>query len=672
MAVLSRYNREVQCFSGRWATVSFRCWVAGVLCAPMVFLTGCPEQTAATTVKTPVVATAPALVRTALPNTVGAGAVNATASRQNAGNAPKAAQDSEQARRVQALMQQVDRSYQSGVLHYRANKLDAARMDFDFAVDLMLTSGIDIKSDAALNEEFERTVNAVNALEMDALKQGNGFSPKTEESPVETAGDLTFPPDAALVAKLSSELNTTSDLPLVINDEVAGYINYFANSPSFNTHMRRSLERAGRYRVLIQNVLKEEGVPQDLIYLAVAESGFQLQVINAKSGAGGMWQFMPFQGAYGLQRNGYFDERFDPEKSSRAYARYIKTLYKQFGDWYLAMAAYDWGPGNVQRAVMRTGYADFWQLYRRNAMPKETREYVPKILAAVIMAKNPAKYGLTNAIAEPQIVFDTVPVDYAMDLRLAADVTGTTLANLVALNPALLRLSTPSGITYDLHVPGGTKADFQQRMSAIPVEKRASWRFHEMRAAESLEQVAQLFHVSDHDIRVANDLDDADPVGEGDELVVPVNSPTSPTTRPLQYTAQMGDSLITIADRFNVSTEELRSWNHLGTSGVETGATLYVAEPVRLPPAARGHVRGQGRSYRVVRGRGRGGRVVVRGRGVAAGTRGGTRGGRVNTRAGGTRVSARSGGAMRTGGAARVGGVRGRVPASGGSHKKRR
>src|SRR6202000_3301801 len=129
---------------------------------------------------------------------------------------------------------------------------------------------------------------------------------------------------------------------------------------------------------------------------------------------------------YGLERNGWVDERFDPEKSTRAYAREIKKNYQQFGDWYLAMAGYDWGPGNVQKAVQRTGYADFWELYRRNAMPRETKNYVPQILAAIIMAKNPDKYGLNNINLDPPITFDTVNVDYAMDLRLAADVTGTT------------------------------------------------------------------------------------------------------------------------------------------------------------------------------------------------------------------------------------------------------
>ena len=174
---------------------------------------------------------------------------------------------------------------------------------------------------------------------------------------------------------------------------------------------------------MIAKDLKDQGLPQDLIYLAVAESGFQPQVVNAHSGAGGMWQFMPFQGAYGLERNGWFDERFDPEKSSKAYAQYMKTLYNQFGDWYLAMAAYNWGPGNVQRSVMRTGYADFWELYRRNVLPEATKNYVPGIIAAIIMAKNPAQYGLDKLVPDAPVVFDTVTVGYAVDLRLVADVT---------------------------------------------------------------------------------------------------------------------------------------------------------------------------------------------------------------------------------------------------------
>lgn len=544
--------------------------------ASTTFLMGCPDQQTVTrATQPPANATAPAL-----PKTVGG---NIAATAQQTGDT-----------RVVALIRQVDTSYRSGVAHYRNNQLEAARHDFDAAVDLMLSSGIDIKGDAALNDEFERTVDAVNALELVALKQGNGFSPKPEETPLDVANELTFKTSPELTASLKSTLNTTSDLPLVINDEVAGYINAFADSNSFRAHMVASLRRASKYQALIQRVLKEEGVPQDLIYLAVAESGFQLQVVNAGSGAGGMWQFMPFQGAYGLARNGYFDERFDPEKSSRAYARYIKSLYNQFGDWYLAMAGYDWGPGNIQKAVMRTGYADYWELYRRNAMPRETKNYVPQILAAIIMAKNPEKYGLNRYTPDPPIQYDTVSVNYAASLPLIADVTGTTLGNLVAMNPALLRLSTPRDLSYDLHIPAGTTKQFSDRMAAIPEEKRAFWRFHEVLSGETLSAVSQQFHVSEADILTANDLPPTSAVEEGDDLVIPVAGSTG--TRTLVYVPRRGDTLITVADRFNVSSEQLRDWNHLNSSSLPYGHRIYVTEPVRLAPAGRGRRRAAART----------------------------------------------------------------------------
>jgi membrane-bound lytic murein transglycosylase D len=540
-----------------------------LLCAPLaLFLAGCPSNTPATL---PVNATAPAVTAPSIPSP-------ADQLRKN-----------QDAQKIQQLIDQVERAYQSGVSNYRAGRLDAARLDFDFAVDLMLTSKIDIKTNDTLSDEFDRTVDAVNALEMDALKQGNGFSPRVEQSPVEAAGDLTFPSNPELTARLRSELQTTkSDLPLVVNDYVAGYINYFTNNAGGHAHLLRSLERAGKYKDMISRILTEEGVPQDLIYQAVAESGFQPQAFNAKSGAGGMWQFMPFRGAYGLDRNGFFDERFDPEKSSRAYALYMKALYKQFGDWYLVMAAYDWGPGNIQKAVMRTGYADFWELYRRNALPKETKNYVPAMIAAAIMAKNPKQYGLENMTPEPAVLYDTVSTTYAMDLRLVADVTDSTTGNIVALNPSLLRLSTPRDLSFDLHIPKGAKENFQKRLAEIPEDKRDTWRFHVVRAGETIDQVAQIFHVKTHDLAVANELSDSDDVDTGDELVVPVYATASAASaHPQQIHTKRGDTLVTIADRYGVSTEQLRNWNHLSSNAVTAGRTLYVAEPVRLAPSMR-------------------------------------------------------------------------------------
>ncbi len=595
-----------------------RRWGVVVGCLPLALAMGCPQDQARAPGRAQTQITAPSMPA---PTPMAAGAV------AQAGVAPKSAsvaaavvtatpQSPAQAQKVQQLIQQAERAYASGVANYRAGKLDAARNDFDFAVDLFLTSGMDLKTDAQMSEELDRLVSAVNSLEMAALKQGNGFSAPVEAAPVDAANDVTFAPNPELTAKLNGELKTTeSDLPLVINDTVAGYIGYFSSSPSFHAHMLRSLERVGKYRSMIERVLKEEGVPQDMIYLAVAESGFQPQALNASSGAGGMWQFMPYLGAYGLARNGWIDERFDPEKSSRAYARYIKTLYKQFGDWYLAMAAYDWGPGNVQRAVMRTGYADFWELYRRNVLPTETKNYVPKILAAVIMAKNPERYGLDKLVPAAAVVSDTVQTDTATDLRLVADVTEASVGEIVALNPSLLRLSTPRDMTFDLRIPLGTKDTYTERMKAIPIDKRASWRFHVARDGETLESIAAELHSHASDVAAASGLNTGDSVEAGDELVIPVAAATANGTHPQRYKVRRGDTLVTVADRFNVSAEDLRRWNHMSSSTVSAGRTLAVTEPVRLAPTA--HLRGRGRGSR-----GRGAAATAsRGRGVGKGSR---------------------------------------------------
>ena len=559
-------------------------WALVVACTPLVMLAGCPQSQVATAGKTAPQATAPTIGNG--PATATAGATTGQAAQSTAQSVDNAAKAS----RVQQLINQAEAAYRSGVDNYRAGHLDAARLDFDSAVDVMLTSGMDLKTDPQLADEFDHLLNAVNSLEMAALKQGNGFSPVLEAAPLDAADEVTFPANAALTAKVAAELKTTqSDFPLVVNDYVAGFISYFSNSSGGHAHLLRSLERAGKYKDMISKDLRDEGVPQDLMYLAVAESGFQPQALNAKSGAGGMWQFMP-TGAYGLTRNGWFDERFDPEKSSKAYARYMKSLYNQFGDWYLAMAAYDWGPGYVQRAVMRTGYADFWELYRRNVLPAETKNYVPGIIAAIIMAKNPAQYGLDKLVPEPSVVSDTVTVDYAIDLRLVADVTNSSLPEIVALNPSLLRMTTPRDMPFDLHIPVGMRDVFATRLKDIPEDKRDSWRFHVVRNGETLDGIATALHAHASDITEANGLSAGGGVDTGDELVIPVAS-VAASVRPQRYAVRGGDTLVTVADRFGVSVEELRRWNHLSSNVVRPGSSLTVAEPVKLAPGTRARSR---------------------------------------------------------------------------------
>jgi len=543
-------------------------------CAPLLLaLAGCPGDTTTSAApgRIPAAATAPQTPS----------AQQAAQQQQNAD-----AIAAQHAKKVQDTIDRAEANYLSGVQNYNANHLDAARLDFDAAVDGMLSSGLDLKNDPQMADEFDHLLSAINSLEMVALKEGNGFSPKVEAAPLDAATDITFPANPELVAKLKTELTITSDLPLVINDQVAGYISVFSDSTSFRAHMAASMKRAGKYKTMIQKILAKEGVPQDLIYLSVAESGFQPQAMNRSSGAGGMWQFMPF-GNYGLVRNGYFDERFDPEKSTIAYAKYMKALYNQFGDWYLAMAAYDWGPGRVQHLVSRTGYADYWELYRRGGMPAETRAYVPQILAAIIMAKNPERYGLDKLELDPPVLYDTVTTDYAIDLRLVADLTDATVPEIVALNPALLRLGTPRDIPYDLRLPPGTHDEFLDRLKDIPEENRASWRFHVVKDGETMDQIAAALHGHAAEIAQYNDVTPSQPLEAGDELVVPVAGVSASAAGQQRYTVGRNDTLITVADRFGITVEQLRNWNHLTANRVTPGRSLYVTEPVRLAPGMR-------------------------------------------------------------------------------------
>ena len=303
-------------------------------------------------------------------------------------------------------MARVEKEYQAGVVNYEAGNTDAAKLNFDNAFNAMLGSNLDVRSDDRLQKEFDRVVAGVNELGLDGLG-GNpgdaGNNPadaedqqKSEPAPIDETNGITPSADASVRAKAQAEIKSThSDLPLMMTDQVAGYISYFSNRGRGN--FERAFARSGRYHDMMVSVLKEEGVPQDLIYLAQAESGFHPLAVS-RVGARGIWQFMASRArGYGLSHNMYVDDRQDPEKSTRAAAHHLKDLYNEFGDWYLAMAAYNSGPGTVQSAVKRTGYADFWELYRRNVLPKETRNYVPIILAVTIMAKNPSQYGLERS-----------------------------------------------------------------------------------------------------------------------------------------------------------------------------------------------------------------------------------------------------------------------------------
>jgi membrane-bound lytic murein transglycosylase D len=517
-------------------------------------------------------------------------ALPAAAARPTEASAPTQSKP-QQNDKVQALITQVEQAFAEGQADYRKGDLPEAKASFDRAVDLMLASGMDIKANPQLQDEFDHIVDAVNGLEMEALKQGNGFEPKEEPSPSDVASDVTFAVDPNIVAKAQSELATTkSDLPLVVNDYVAAFINFFANTQKGHNTLLHSFQRYGRYKGMIERTMADEGVPHDLIYLAVAESGFQPRAVNRGSRAGGMWQFMPY-GNYGLKRNTYVDERFDPEKSTRAYARYMKFIYNQLGDWYLSMAAYDHGTGNIQREVQRTGYADFWELYKRNELPRETANYVPEILAAIIIANHPKQYGFDEITLDPPVVTDTVTINYSVDLRLAADLVGAPVDELEALNPSLLRMATPPDDSFDLHLPAGGAELFQKRIEQIPESKRDAWRYHAIVPNDTLASVARSYHVSVSELAAVNQLSEGASLDGIEALVVPTAPVIASSSHSVLYTTRRGDTLVSIADRFGVSLTELRRWNHLAGYKVAPGKRLRIAEPARVVRTRTGSAR---------------------------------------------------------------------------------
>ncbi len=475
------------------------------------------------------------------------------------------------------LIRKVQEKFASGEQNFKAGHLEAARKDFDDAVDWMLESGYDPNGDPRLSELFHRVVDSVYAYELQAFRAGDGFS----EAPavpaaIDEVAEMTFPVDPSLKGRAEEAAkNISHDLPLTVNDEVLSFLNFF-QTPRGRTIVETGLSRAGRYREMISRVLREEGVPQDLIYLAQAESAFQPLALS-RAGARGIWQFVAYRGQeYGLRHTWWIDERQDPEKATRAAAQHLRDLYKLFGDWYLAMAAYNCGPGNVQKGIERTGYADFWELYKRKVLPRETKNYVPIIIALTLIAKDAAHYNI-QADPEAPVPTDVVKPGRAIDLRLVAETIDVDVTTLRALNPSLLRMATPDDPSFELHLPQGTATRFSAEIADIPPDKWVSWRRHRVQGGETLTSIAKKYRVTAAAIADANNLERSAALGAGEKLIIPATLPQSETKRRLvSYRVRRGETLGGIADRFSVDTEDIRKWNRLKSNKVSRGMVLRI------------------------------------------------------------------------------------------------
>jgi peptidoglycan lytic transglycosylase D len=475
------------------------------------------------------------------------------------------------------LIARVEQKFASGEQNYKAGHLEAARHDFDQAVDWMLESGYDPDSDPKLSEVFHRVVDTVYLYELQAFRAGDGFQEAPAvPAPIDEVAEMTFPVDPRLKERAEeSAKNLSHDLPLTVNDEVLSFLNFFQTSRG-RAIVETGLRRAGRYREMISRVLREEGVPQDLIYLAQAESAFQPLALS-RAGARGIWQFVAYRGQeYGLRHTWWIDERQDPEKATRAAAQHLRDLYGMFGDWYLAMAAYNCGPGNVQKAIERTGYADFWELYKRKVLPRETKNYVPIILALTLIAKDAAHYGI-QPVPEAPVPSDIVKPGRAIDLRLVAETIDVDVDTLRSLNPALLRLATPDDPSFELHLPVGAAEKFSAEIADIPADKWVSWRRHRVADGETLTSIGKKYRVTPAAIAAANNLEHGAALDAGEKLIIPAAQPAAEAKRRLvSYSVRKGDTLGGIADRFSVESEDVRKWNRLKTNKVSRGMVLRI------------------------------------------------------------------------------------------------
>jgi membrane-bound lytic murein transglycosylase D len=574
---------------------------SGIVVVSSLILGICACQTAQKPVALVPPATAPA-IKPAPPtaSTQSANLPAAQSSNPQQDSAPKPAspepvapaQSAHSADPVADLIAKVEKEYQEGLTDYHAGNAEGAKDNFDNALNTLLDSDFDVRSDQRLQNEFDHIVKGVNELypggpadsetAQDAQQEPQQ---KSEPAPIDETNGMTPSADAKTLAKAEAEIkNTHSDLPLMMTDQVAGYISYFSGRG--RGVFERAYARSGRYHDMIVKTLKQEGVPQDLIYLAQAESGFHPLAVS-RVGARGIWQFMASRArGYGLYHNMWVDDRQDPEKSTRAAAHHLKDLYDQFGDWYLAMAAYNSGPGTVQAAVKRTGYADFWELYRRNVLPKETRNYVPIILAVTIMTKNPSQYGLDQVVMERPADSDTVTINYPVDLRLVAECVNSTPDELQDLNPSLLRVTTPRDGEFTLHLPAGTKDQYQTAIAAIPSDMRLWWRYYTVHSGDTVASLAHTYRVTAKSIEEANHLDG--PELETDaKLVIPIAPGKHPQSdnatyarRITRYKVRRGDTVETVAENFGVSSQMLRRWNGLRGDSLSGRKVLALHLPV--------------------------------------------------------------------------------------------
>jgi membrane-bound lytic murein transglycosylase D len=435
---------------------------------------------------------------------------------------------------------------------------------------------------------------------------------RSEPAPIDQlleTSETAPPPRPETEKTVAQDLQTgVHDIEIPLNDRVLSYVELFTGR--LKGYLEDGMSRGARFLPMIQDVFRAEGLPLDLAYVPLIESAFKPNALS-RAKAKGMWQFMKGTALEnGLQHDWYIDERSDPEKATRAAAKYLKTLYSMFDDWHLALASYNGGPGRVQRAMQRSRKADFWSLSdSRRYLPRETRDYVPLILAAVVIARNPAQYGMNIQPIEVP-AFETVTVSTAVDLRRVAEWAGTQVETIQELNPELRRWTTPLRATeYELKVPQGTAATVTERLATMPSDELAPLNHYTVKKGDTMLGVARKLGVTRSDLAEANYLltkaalkagqrlivprapslglearnDSEAPARQQDADVVPASNRVPTRARVeraeavrITHRVKRGETLFSIARRYDTTVESLKEWNRLRGNTIHAGQRLTV------------------------------------------------------------------------------------------------
>ena len=519
--------------------------------------------------------------------------------------------------RITQIIARAEDHFRKGKLNLEDNKREQAREEFDRAVDSILESGFDVRASQRLQTYYLELVERIYREEVPLQQQTAPISTqlvaqntqtqdstqkpappsqigfrdqKFEPSPLDELSKLVLTPDEQKVDEKDllalEQAQKNVNFTFTLNPLIQQFINYYQGRN--RSTMENGLRRSGQYMKLARKIFAEEGVPVDITWLGQVESAWKPKAMSWAA-ASGLWQFIPATGrTYGLRQNAYIDERNSYEQATRASARHLKDLAKRYnGNWELAMAAYNTGAGNIDRAISRAGTANFWMIYPYIA--QETRNYVPNILAVILIAKNPEKYGFRGIKADAPMSYDVVQVPSATGLQLVADATDTNIDYIRSLNPELKRDITPRGDTYNVRIPAGRAKQFASLIQRIPPERRETARLISVAPGEDWQSVANRTGLNISQLQSWNtgvELKGAT------KLVAPNSSvkltkwvratPAPTTAAPAagldKVRARKGDTIASIAAARNLDANDVARLN-----GISVDTELRAGQEIKIP-----------------------------------------------------------------------------------------